>query len=190
MTRIRRMKRVRQGAKRPDMTGLRDILKDGRCWAAIGVVHVPDGEPSHYEIVTDASGNADVLVEVDTQPDGKDLTCRLGSGFGGAGFGSWKIPNVGDEVAVLIPEGHPDFMPIIVGVLASGSLPDGVAPNVTVIADSQVLIHDGAGGAAELPTMAEFRAHTHTTGVGPSGPTIDPIPGVGAITGTEALKAK
>ena len=46
------------------MTCLRDVLKDRRCWAAIGVVHVPEGESSHYEIVTDASGNADVLVDV------------------------------------------------------------------------------------------------------------------------------
>jgi hypothetical protein len=186
------MKRKRGGSKRLDLAPLREILKDRRCWVCMGLVTVPDGESSHYEILT-TPGRMDVLVEVETQPEGLDLTCRLNDAA------IYRIPNVGDEVAIVIPAGEFDFMPIIVTTMASGTVPDGVAPNVTVIANGEVLIHDGAGGAVPLCLKSDFDGHTHAgalggTGSAPaltSGPTANPAgtPPVDAV-GTTILKAK
>jgi hypothetical protein len=184
MGKISKPKRQRQGSKRLDLSNLKALIKDRRCWVCSAVVVKPEGEQTHFEIVTDG-GEVAVYVDVETVPQRLDLTCKLG------GDGSvYRIPNVGDEVAVVIPEGEMDGLdPVIVAVFPSG-MPDGVAENVTVIANSQVLIHDGAGGAEPLPTMAEFRGHTHPSGTGPTSATIDPIPAVGPITGTEVLRTK
>lgn len=151
----------------------------------MGVVIKPDEGALHFDL-----DGEDLLVEVELQPSKMDITCRMGSAFGGGGVGAWRVPNVGEEVVVLIPEGDVKYMPIIVASLSTGNLPNGVAENTIVIAEGQVLIHDGNGGAAELVTMAEFRAHTHPDATGGTGPTLDPIPGLGPITGTTVLKAK
>lgn len=163
------------------MSILRGLLKDDKCCIRFGTVFVPDGEKQHYEILP---GLEDILVDVEIHPTGQDLTCRLSGGP------AWRIPSAGEEVIVALPDGEIDFMPVILASLSDGELPDGLEPNVIVLAESQVLIHDGKGGAEPLPTMAEFLGHTHNGGMGPTTPTTDPIPGVGLIKGTEILKAK
>lgn len=179
-------KRVRSKRFDPsDLFHLTDPDKRGFFYTLLGVVVAPEGE-SHFELVPGVGGAIeDVLIECETQPDQLDLTCRLGCVAGGALAGVWTVPAVGTEVAIVCPNGKIDFMPTIVGCLSTRSVPDGVAEAVTVIANGEVLIHDGAGGAAPLPTKAEFDSHTHPTGVGPSG-----VPSNAPITGTTVLKAK
>jgi hypothetical protein len=156
-------KRPRHLKRRLDITAMREALADGKCWTCLGVVVSRDG--SHYEI-----SDGDVLVELDLMPGEQSITARMGAAGGGQGIGIWYIPPVGSEVAVIMPDGDFAFSPIIVGVLSSGSLPDGVAPGVTVIANtSKVLIHDGAGGTDQLVTKSAYEAHVHPTGTGPSG---------------------
>ena len=163
-----------------DLSDLKELLRDQRAWLKIGVVVVPDGETTHFSIEEN-----DIYVEVELTPMREDLSCRLS--FGG---NCVSIPNVGDEVVVAIPDGAMDFQPLIVGTLFADTVPDDVAENVTVIFNGQVIIHDGTTGAAPLPTLDEFKNHTHTSPVGPTGIPIDPIPSVGDIKGTTVLKAK
>lgn len=188
MPKIPKTMRRRVGAKKLDLSDLRHVLRDRRAWAGMGLVIEPeDGEP-HFEIVVEDGNIVDILIEVEIVPERIHVTARL-SGSGGQNTGLWQIPQIGDEVAVLIPDGEVDFCPIIVGVLSGGQIPNGGGQGpdqtTTVIVNSKVLVHDGAGGAAPLPTKAEFDAHTHPTGVGPSG-----VPSNAPITGTTVLEAK
>lgn len=128
----RAQKRARGGAKRLDMSPIREALKDRRMWTAFGVVRKPVDAASHYEVIT-ANGQQDVLVHVETAPSGLDVTCRLGSLAGGAGLGLWRIPAVGTEVAVLIPEGEMEFQPLIVATLSTGDTPARMAADRTVL---------------------------------------------------------
>lgn len=141
--------RGRSSSKRADLTDAKRALGvDGiKLWCAIAIVQAPQGE-QHFEVLAD-----DVHVEVVTQPSLIPLTCRLAAGI-------WRIPDPGEEVVVLIPEGQIEFMPILVDVLSSGSVPttQGPALGTTVIARPSVLIHDGTGGANPLPTLAEHNA--------------------------------
>lgn len=141
--------RGRRAVKRVDLTDLREVLRDRRMWSAIGVVTKPD-DAEHFEEIT---GPSDVLVEVVLQPTLIPVTCRLPAVF-------WTVPDVGEEVAVLIPEGAPDFMPIIVAILSSNSLPSaqGPAAHRIAITRAEVVVHDGAGGADPLPTLADVEA--------------------------------
>lgn len=115
---IKRQPRPRQASKRLDLTGIKKALRDRRCWTCFGLV-VSGEESSHFEI----DENADVLVEVEVQPSLERLTCRLGSIAGGPGRGVWAIPPVGTEVAVIVPDGQLDFMPLIVATLSTGEVP-------------------------------------------------------------------
>lgn len=193
MTAIRQRMRRPKAAKRLPVAEFRELLRDHRMWCKLAIVYQPD-DGLHYELVTEGSTLVDILVEVETVPDRVPLTCRLGAIAGSSGKGIWSIPAVGDEVIVAVPDGQLDFIPSIVAQLSSGDIPNpssqGPTTNRTVIVNGTVLIHDGSGGAAELPTMAEFKAHVHPTGTGPSGVPTDPIPGLGPITGTTVLKAK
>ena len=166
MARINKLKRQRIRSNRMDLTDMRELMEDGRIWFSLAIVIVPEGESSHFELT---SGPPDVLVDVETVPDQLDLTCRLASFGGGANIGIWAIPPVGSEVLVAIPDGIINFQPSIIATLSSGDLPDGVAPNVTVIANGEVLIHDGNGGTDQLVKKTAYAAHVHPTGVGPSG---------------------
>lgn len=185
MAKMSRPKRRKVGAKRLDLSDFRAALRDRRVWTGVGVVYKPSGESQHYEIVSESGTNVDVLVDVLLKPNDLDITCRLGAPGGGPAAGLWAIPPEGSEVVVILPEGELDFMPVIVATLSTGEIPDGVAPNVTVIANGEVLIHDGNGGSEPLVTKSEFDAHVHGTGTGPSG-----IPSNSPITGTTVLKAK
>lgn len=189
--RTNRLKKRRKGAQRLDLSALREALKDRRQWSALATVVVADGQDEHWELDSDDEGNLDVLVDVVTQPEGLELTCRLG---GMSAVGILTVPDLGDEVMVCIPSGRIDFMPTIVAIMGSNNLTNpagqGPAPKRTIIANAKVFIHDGTGGAEPLPTMAEFKGHTHPSSMGETFPPTDPIPGVGTITGTEVLRVK
>lgn len=129
---------------------MRALFTDRRMWTSIGIVVQPDDAADHYEEV---EGPADVLVEVMLQPALIPVTCRLAAGV-------WLVPDVGEEVAVLIPEGQPSFMPIIIANLSSNSLPtdQGPAPGRIAIVRGEVVIHDGAGGAEALTKHSDLEA--------------------------------
>lgn len=184
MSVVRRTKRPKKATKRLDMTAMREALRDDRVWCGLGLVVQGDQASGglHFEIEED-----DVLVEVELVPNEERITARLGAPAGGSGIGVWAVPSVGTEVVVLIPTGDIAFMPCIVATLSSGDLPDGVAENVTVIANGQVLIHDGNGGTDQLVTKTAYAAHVHPTGVGPSS---TPDNGPASTSYTQVLKAK
>lgn len=191
--------RGRSSSKRLDLTDMKHALAiDGiKLWCAMAIVQAPQGEP-HFEVLAD-----DVHVEVVTQPTLIELTCRLAAGM-------WRIPDVGEEVVVLIPEGEIAFMPILVDVLSSGSVPtaQGPALDTAVITRPHVLIHDGTGGAAALAMLSSLQTtidklndvidklltHTHsgvTTGVGTSGPPVGLVEAHAPNgVGTTVLEAK
>lgn len=131
----------------------------------------------------------DVLVEVVLQPSQEPVTARLAAGM-------FMIPDIGEEVAVIIPSGEISFMPVIACILSSNVVPttQGPTPQRIVLVRASVLVHDGNGGAEELVKRSEFLKHGHATAATgtPSVP-IDISPLVGsAITfpGTSVLKAK
>lgn len=149
MSRITKPMRGQRPTKRLDLSDVKEALRDTRQWTALGIVaEGPDGSP-HWEVVGD---NADVMVEVVIQPDQVPLFCRLAAGM-------WIVPDVGDEVAVIVPAGELDFMPVITCIL-SHALPtaQGPQPQRIVIVRGEVLIHDGAGGAVPLAYKSDVEA--------------------------------
>jgi hypothetical protein len=196
MTVSRRTKRPRHAKRRLDLSGLKQALKDDRVFPCLGLVTDEDVD-SHFDLDGD-----DLLVEVALVPGEERVSARLGFGAGPSA-GSWFIPAVGSEVALMICDGDLEAGVFIVGILSSGAVPDGVAPGVMVIASpSKVLIHDGAGGAAPVATKADIDAlqsaidsHIHPTTavtggggpVGVIGPPTSPMP---TAAGTQTLEAK
>lgn len=182
-------KRGGRPTKRLDLTDLRHLLRDHRQWTALGVVIKPDDGGEHWEIV---GANEDIMVEVALQPTQEVVSARLAAGM-------WVVPNVGDEVAVILPAGELDFMPVITCVLGS-SVPSsqGPQPNRIVIVRGEVLVHDGAGGAEPLVKRSEFHKHTHlTAGTGVPVPPSSIVPTTPQQTaldtsfpGTTVFKAK
>lgn len=189
--RITKPKRAKSGAKRLDLSDMRELFKDRRMWTAIGVVTAPEGE-AHWHVASNDSGTAvDVIVEVVLQPSEDQVSCRLRAGM-------WEVPAAGEEVAVLLPKGALDFMPIIVCTLSTRSVPtvQGPQPSRIVIVvppGGDVLVHDGAGGAEELVKRSEFLGHGHATAAtgAVSPPIVSPTQGLSAtFPGTTVLKAK
>lgn len=184
--------RGQRASKRLDLSDLKELLRDRRVWCGIGIATVPAGEASHFFVADD-----DVLVDVVLQPSLLDVTCRLAAGM-------WLVPAVGEEVAVIIPEGAIEFMPAIVAILSTGKVPTDQAPTPEriVIVRSEVVVHDGDGGAEPLPTLASVRASIDAlrdalTGltmpvVGGGGGTVGPPTGISIpeVDGTTVLKAK
>ena len=127
--------------KRIDTRALERLVEDGRMWVKLGRVFAPDGR-DHYKIE-----DGSVLVEVETIPDGCDLTCRLGTWGSGGGFGAWTIPRVGTIVAVLVPDGVLEFSPIVIGVLDCNAAPSGVSNDLTLVVDDRPV-------AIECPALA------------------------------------
>lgn len=188
---ITKPKRARRGAKRIDLTEIRKALEDKRVWAALGVIVAPSDGSQHWRIEPDNNGNGiDILVEVVLQPSQVQITARLQAGM-------WVVPSLGDEVAVLVPDGRTDFMPIVTGLLSSNTVPTVQAPSPTTIViackpGGKVYIHDGSGGAGPLPTKADFDNHTHGPGTFVAGMTsvLGTSDKPAAATGTQVLEAK
>lgn len=165
MSITRRTKRPGHATRAVDLSELKEALAEGKIHTAIGTV-TDEGVDNYFSIE-----DGDLIVELELHPGGEQVSARMGVGGGGSGQGIWFIPPPGTEVAVLVPDGDLECGPIIVGIMSSGGLPDGVAPGVTVVANSsKVLIHDGSGGTDQLVTKTAYEAHVHPTGVGPSGP--------------------
>lgn len=131
--RISTAKRAGKGSKRLDLGPLRAATRDGRVWCQLGVVISPDGG-DYWEIATDDSGNKMVMVEVQTMPEGLDLTCRL------ATKPCWYIPDVGSIVVVAVPSGEVDHIPAIVGILDGGAADTDIAASRTLLATSVDLV--------------------------------------------------
>lgn len=184
------LKRGNRATKRMDLSFLQAALQDDRQWAVMGVVRAPADGGDHYEIETSGATITDVLIEVTVMPGGEELTCRLANPIDGGGL--WRIPAIGAEVVVVLPAGNTAFMPTVVAVLSSQSLPARTSPDRTIlvapdrieiIAPAVYISSNGTTGDA-LVTREEFIVHTHPTGTGPSGAPTD------VITGTTVLKAE
>lgn len=192
MTRTSKPMRGNRPTKRLDLTDIRHALADGRQWAAIGVVVQPEDGAPHWEIVAD---NGDVIVEVELQPEQVPVTARLAAGM-------WIVPDVGDEVAVILPAGELDFMPIITCVLAHAvPTTQGPQPGRVVIVSGEVFVHDGTGGAVPLALKSDVDAlathvdgHSHSVaGVTAGAATVPSTPPLAAspiAAGTDVLRAK
>lgn len=137
-------KRARMGGKRMDFATQRAALGQQQMTSALGIVRQFPGEQSHFEISTE-NGTNEILVDIELIPSGTRTLARVGFGTDGM----YRIPRVGQEVAVLIPydsssliKDSMDYEPIIIGVLdtdAPAELVDATtvikAPSVIVIAD-------------------------------------------------------
>lgn len=176
-------------SRKLDLSSLRAALEDRRVWTALGLVQVPAGSTSHYEITDD-----DVLVEVELLPAGEPLTCRLAcTAAAGPGGGVWCIPAPGTEVVVLVPHGEFENDPVIIGTLSSNTVPYGLSATTLVIVapeGGEVLIHDGSGSTEALVKKTEFTSHTHTIDNISAGAATKTTNSPAAITGTTVLKAK
>lgn len=146
MPRITKPFRGRKASKRLDLTDMRQLFKDNRLWVALATVAVEEGQQQHFEITDEC-----VVVDVVLQPAQEPLRCRLTSTV-------WRIPDVGDEVLIALPEGQREFLPVIVANLSSPPTTQGPATGNVVIVGGQVIVHDGQGGANPLPTLAEHNA--------------------------------
>lgn len=176
MSRIVKPRRRGVGAKRLDLTDMRELFRDRRVWSAVGIVTKADGRDSHWEIVTDDGGaEVDIVIDVVVQPSQVPVTARLRGG------GWWEVPAEGDEVALLVPDGQLDFMPIVLCKLSSNTVPSGQAPsptNIVIAAPTggKVYVHDGSGGAKALATVDHF--HLDSTGSPTGTPITSAIPNV------------
>jgi hypothetical protein len=132
MSRISAPLRGRKSSKGFDLDGLAMLMRDNRMWCKLGKVFAPDGAKCWQ---VNAEGM--ILVEVETIPDGLDLTCRLATWGSGGGFGGWSIPRPNSIVAVMVPDGEIEFFPIIIAVLDCNAAPDGVGDDLTLIADDR-----------------------------------------------------
>jgi hypothetical protein len=109
-------------------------------WCKFGKVIKPDSATEHWKTQDLEGGGKVILVEVETMPDGCDLTCRLSSGFSsGGGNGAWAIPRLGSIVGVAVPDGEIEFMPIVFGVLDCNAPPDGLDETLSLIVDDRTL---------------------------------------------------
>lgn len=89
-----------KGAKSFDAQALRAVVtRMIPMTTALGVVRKFPGEDSHFEIQIDDDGKREIMVDVELMPRSEKLFCRLGFGQDQI----YKIPRVGQEVAVLIP---------------------------------------------------------------------------------------
>ncbi|MCP3669516.1 MAG: hypothetical protein GY814_03595 [Gammaproteobacteria bacterium] len=172
-----RRKRTHKAVKRPDLSGLKEAMKDGRAWCRLGIVLADDGEKPHFETV-----GGEVLVDVELQPSEEEITCVVSSPVGGSGVGVYAVPPVGSEVIVAIPDGEIVFQPTIVGVMAAEG-PDGLDDTTLVIvapSGGNILLHDGDNATESLARKSDMEAlethidgHFHPAPLGPTGkPTV------------------
>lgn len=205
---VTKPKRSRGPVRRLDLTDMRELFRDRRVWSGIGIVTKPEGASQHWEIVQDGASSVDVLVDVVLQPSEEPVVCRLPAGV-------WDVPDEGDEVGVILPDGASDFMPIIVCRLSTNSVPttQGPQPGRIVMVRDEVLVHDGNGGAVALALKSDVEAvdakyenhlHQDSTSAPTGGPLATIIPNPAApppyipglpltpadIVGTTVLKAK
>jgi hypothetical protein len=176
------MRRVKPSASRIDLSVMREALKDGRVWSALGVVRA-DASGNFYELTED-----DVLVEVELEPSGQKITARLGAMAGGPGRGVWAIPPIGTEVAVMVPNGEYELGPIIVATLSSNDVPSELDATTIVVKNNIGDIAIVPSGELKLGSktatqqaikgnlfqtkfnnfVTAYNAHTHAVSSGPT----------------------
>lgn len=139
---LRQPKRRGAGAKRMDTSDLEVLIQrliGNYKWVAIAKVIVPEGEAKHWRTVEKDGKVVDVLVDVETQPGLLDITCRLGCDAGALGGGLWRVPPVGAEVIVCMPDGELEHNPTIVKVCSSRDVPARVSDERTILVASDVI---------------------------------------------------
>lgn len=128
-----------------DLAAMREAMADPRAGRSVslGLVVADDDSGSHYEAT-----DTDILVRVELQPEQRKLWCRL-AGMA-AGRGVSMIPAVGDEVVIVIPGGEIHADPVLVAVLATGSIDDDNATRTVVITGNDVKITALASGSVTV----------------------------------------
>jgi phage baseplate assembly protein V len=132
-----------------------------------------------------------------------DETVDDGERFQSYGFSS--VPLSGAEAVIVFPGGNRDH-PLVIAVDDRRHRPTGLEAGEVAVYNSagarilltkdgdvvvsaasgrKVMVDDGAGGTEPLITKSQFDAHTHPTGVGPSGP-----PDNAATSGTTVIESK
>lgn len=211
MTAIRTPKRGRKASQVFDPSDWRQIFFDQRQWVVLGRVDRHDGEATHFRFDVDALGQRALFVDVVSIPGDVELTCVL-PGEGGI----WRIPAVGRQVYVALPDGIIDGWPSIIAVVGEPAEASGLSESTAVIQlapGQRLLVHDGdAADAKRLATIDDVQAvvtyidkqmdpahgHVHsvvgaatvtiTTAAGPySTPVPEPAP---APEGTQTLEVK
>lgn len=157
MAQRRGRRKGQKGSAGLDRTTLRALVKDvlGEVVSGgmIGVVRRPPGDSTHYRVE-----DGDILVEVEMMPHGERVSARLGALVGGPTRGVWAIPDVETEVVVAFEQGEFERDPYIVAVLASGTAPSDLALGKVIVIGTEVLVHDGNGGAVSLAKKSELQA--------------------------------
>ena len=170
--------------------GAKDVRTGGS--VALGLVVADDDSGSHYEATA-----TDILVRVELQPEQRKLWCRL-AGMA-AGRGVSMIPAVGDEVVIVIPGGEIHADPVLVAVLATGSIDDDNATRTVVITGNDVKITALAsgsvtvnGGTTRIPKLGDAVTVSvsipggYTDGLGATHPFTTSLSGSGTITSATA----
>lgn len=147
--RISGLQRPMQASARLELPNMRKLTRSRDMWSGVGVVYAEPGQ-SHFRIVTFKDGRRTVIVDVELQPSRITVMARLA-----AVGGVWRIPDVGDEVAVSIPEGRIEFMPVITGTLSepaarvSDTRTVIEAPDAIEVTAPQVLLGPDAASITE-----------------------------------------
>lgn len=187
---IRKMSRRLPGAKRLDVDAIRDAVLSGADVPnniKIGVVKAADPGSPYYTISDDG-----LLIDVELQPSGEEVTALMCVAGGNEGNGVWEIPDEGVEVVVLLPDGALDFRPTIIPT-SSGKVPERLAPGrllvvgkrIEIIAAEEIYLSSDGVAGEPLITKSQFDAHLHPTGVGPSG-----TPNNAATSGTTVVRGE
>lgn len=132
--RVNSKKRGKKAAKRLDLTSLRAALEDGRQWVALGTVIDPGRGGDHWEVATESGARVDVLIEVELAPMKEQITASLSNSIAGGGI--WRVPEIGDQVMVVIPGGELGFMPTVVGILSNQDIPSRIGTGRTILVAS------------------------------------------------------
>jgi hypothetical protein len=135
------------------LSDIRHAMRDERRWFALATVVAPSDGSAHWRVELDGSESVDVMVDVVLQPSQIAVSARLAAGV-------WVVPRIGEEVVVGIPDGRIDFLPSIVGILSSNSVPttQGPTPDRMVLERTEIVAHDGAGGAVPVAIASDLSA--------------------------------
>jgi hypothetical protein len=132
--RIEGVRRRKKAARRIPEQEVRNLFQDGRVWCRKAQVIEPDGG-THFYIHTDPrTGARKVMIEVETLPEGEDLTCQLCTAP------TWYIPPPGTVVLVAMPSGEIDHCPEIVGISDSGNADEDISEDRTLVATDKDLV--------------------------------------------------
>jgi hypothetical protein len=150
------------GSRLMDLARIREVTKDQRVWAGVGLVVKRSDQSDHWEKHTYDDGSVDILVDVDlVGPDPAPILCRLASQFGGQNLGAWRVPDEGTEVLVVIPNGALDAFPVIAATLSTGGVPNEFDANgkLVVVTDGDVVLVSKNGKIQANAANGTFEAN-------------------------------